>query len=480
MDHDALLAKITAAADHFIFSNRFYYELLLRTNKRISANVHNVAAEVSGRAITLTFQPEFVEEQGENEIARMMEHEILHIVLKHQIRGKPLDKEVFAIAADIAVDQIMSPRNEAAERLKKVLGTPAIQTEREAEYYYRELMNSGNLKDTKEQFVTADDHSQWNNEQEQEEAGSSEEREAEEKESGEHGAEKSQTPEMMIDRTVQDALQSAHNQLNNTLLASYIDRLYRGDAARTTAWQKILHNYITRVLYRESSRDYTLKPSKKRPDKKRGYPYPSLKVDPKPELRVAVIIDSSGSVTDGKLASVTGDTPTDYTMKFELFMKEIQNIAGRDIRTDLIIADEHPLAPLQTANYMVREELLPLRESIVSLAARLGFDENGTLRYYRKQKHAELLKLLAMIVEFNAKVDGYGIPGIGGGTSYREAVQLAGSLRPKPDCILYFTDTHDDGTLGNPGIPLLFAVTERNRAPYKWAAYLYINDIAGK
>ena len=109
--------------------------------------------------------PDFILTLTEKETQAVLEHEVLHILFKHIIRGKNRDLGYYNIACDMAINQLIQNLPE-----KKLLPhtLPELNAEpmREAEYYYNLL-----IKWAKNRFKriplpplnlqTIDEHSGW-------------------------------------------------------------------------------------------------------------------------------------------------------------------------------------------------------------------------------------------------------------------------------------------------------------------------------
>jgi hypothetical protein len=109
---------------------------------------------------------------------------------------------------------------------------------------------------------------------------------------------------------------------------------------------------------------------------------------------------------------------------------------------------------------------------IIDCCQKLGYQKNGVIYAYHQKKYKLLIQLLNNIIQFNLIAGDLFISGLGGGTSYVPAIKLAESLQPRSNCILYFTDNKDDGSLRPSLIPLIFVSTQTQNIIYPWAHYI--------
>jgi hypothetical protein len=56
------------------------------------------------------------------------------------------------------------------------------------------------------------------------------------------------------------------------------------------------------------------------------------------------------------------------------------------------------------------------------------------------------------------------------------AVDVAVNLTPKPDCIIMFTDSFDNGNLELPELPIIFVLSQKNENFYEWAECIIMHD----
>ncbi len=94
------MKRLLMSRMRILVNNGFYGLLLMHMIYSIDGSVETAATD--GKRIY--FAPEFLDNISDSELDFVMMHEILHIVLRHCLRGKDLDSELFNIACDIVVN----------------------------------------------------------------------------------------------------------------------------------------------------------------------------------------------------------------------------------------------------------------------------------------------------------------------------------------------------------------------------------------
>ena len=114
----------------------FYASLLLQMVRFEDKTCPTMGVCIHQGRIQLFYNPEFVEKISLDELISVLEHECLHVVMDHFTRGKYLDKGIFNIAADMAINQLI-------EGLPKGVVLPQqfnLPENKFSEYYYLELL----------------------------------------------------------------------------------------------------------------------------------------------------------------------------------------------------------------------------------------------------------------------------------------------------------------------------------------------------
>lgn len=460
--------RISTLMLDFLFEKRFYHEVLSRVNKRYTRDIRKIASSIDKNGVTIHINPDFASKIDDKKFKSYLEHELLHICLRHPLRRTDMDPKTFDTAADLAVNQLMDNPPDEFIKLRNLFSEADMDINREAEYYYTKLKTALGEKDiTDEDLKTDDDHDLWENDNEPD-------NESPMPDMAEFSSQEKEN-ESSLNRIISDSYRSSSGLISSPLLRAIVERIFiKKSGPYRKNWRIILKDEIKKVLHQQSWKSIEIKPSKKRPNKKTGYPFPSLRVMPKQKKNIAVIIDSSGSITDGKLMAGIKNGSAQFVRKFEAFLHELHCLCNEEMNIDLIFSDENIFNPEELNHISVPLDAIPLAEKIESLSSLLDM-KSGVIRNYSGKKQVILYDLLNHIIEFNSIEEITQIKGIGGGTSFVNAVRKAEETMP--DCIIFFTDGFDDGRLNQPATPLIFVLTGENKSFYKWAKVIGINDL---
>ena len=99
LDKQALNKKIRDARLSILLRYPFFGTLLMNLKLGL-ANIETAATDMR----RIIWAPQFLSRLSEEEIEFVMMHEVMHCVLKHCMRGKELDQEVYNLACDIVVN----------------------------------------------------------------------------------------------------------------------------------------------------------------------------------------------------------------------------------------------------------------------------------------------------------------------------------------------------------------------------------------
>jgi len=93
-------------------ADRFSFKMLVDYTDWHSGGVDTMGVYVQNRRVQFYYSPEFVSKMSEDELRFVLHHELLHIILAHQIRertagsGGERDHKLFNIAADSIINQM--------------------------------------------------------------------------------------------------------------------------------------------------------------------------------------------------------------------------------------------------------------------------------------------------------------------------------------------------------------------------------------
>lgn len=250
----------------------FFGHLLSGINRKISAEATRVSVSFRNGRPTLSIEPEYflneLELPGQRSAA--IKQVTLATLLKHRARLQPdMDPRVFALASDIVVNQMMGDRWPlppwSATHESFSFPLPPDMT---LEWYYGELFeHQDEIPDEMLQDPAGDDGASMQDEQEQT--------------IGEHE----------LAKAVRDARDRSGDDFAVVpeVIQALVEELIN-DLQPTVDWRRVIR------LFAASSRRTRIANTLRRPSKRYGT-YPGIKV--KRLHRLAVIIDTSGSVQDG-------------------------------------------------------------------------------------------------------------------------------------------------------------------------------------
>lgn len=145
----------------------FYTSLLLQMNKNFLKNWEGIAAvSIENGRIYLYYSSELIKMKLVT-IQAILEHEVLHLVFEHILRRKGRKKELFNIAADIAINSMIEHHLPKGAVLAQDFNLPP---DKNAEWYYeklpKNLITIGSRITTSEEVSKTiaslvDDHSKW-------------------------------------------------------------------------------------------------------------------------------------------------------------------------------------------------------------------------------------------------------------------------------------------------------------------------------
>jgi len=309
--------------------------------------------------ICLYYFPEKIDRLEDEEIEGVFAHEVMHLALGHIWRRGSRSKRVWNMAADYAINAILKDHFRLPEG---ILYEKEFEN-KSAEQIYNELWGEvellGGGRDT------IDDHGVWGNTEEgggdsvNQPAGRPGEALDKSAEASKEALGKSAEASKDEELWKQRAIEAAAVAKNQGMFPLDIARVVGELAYPSLNWRQLLHQYIKQ----RSSEDYDWM----RPDRRLlqyGVYYPS----PKSELlKVAVAVDTSGSVSDNQLdefvaevrnilqsfssfrarllacdAAVHADMIAVHDSDFESFLKCLSGSGGTDFRPVFKKIDDDP------------------------------------------------------------------------------------------------------------------------------------------
>lgn len=157
------MTRLARARMSILYSNGFYGLLLMHMRFALDDTL-GIAATDGER---IYFDPAYMDQLSDRELICILEHEVLHICLKHVFRAEKRNNDLYNIAADIVVNSciLYSHNNDIGSITLACDGIlPHLTPDgKEGHLYTVEEMYEMLLKHTKktEDMKTTDNHSRW-------------------------------------------------------------------------------------------------------------------------------------------------------------------------------------------------------------------------------------------------------------------------------------------------------------------------------
>ena len=339
----------------------FYAHFIQTMRRVITDHVQTMGVNITD-GLNLYINPAFFAKLTPQERVACLEHEVLHVINKHLIRGKNLQPQIFNIAADIAVNQYIREERDKDSKVISKLPKQCLlpqqfkfPAELTSEEYYKLLLKNAkkinilmpckNGEGGKEGVKTLDDHDIW--------------KEGNKNEDFQH-----QVIKNAIRKTLENTKDYGH------LPSGVIAELQKALRHETLNWRAILQRFIHKATI------VNYLPTRKRPNRRYGIVYDGNKVECKLDLMVAV--DTSGSISDSELA---------------LFFSEIEKIKALGMKVLVVECD----AAIQ--------KVYPYKTTPKIVCGRGGTDFKPIFKYAaeRRPKPNSIIYLTDLCADLNFK-----------------------------------------------------------------------------
>jgi predicted metal-dependent peptidase len=271
--------KLTSTLNDFAFFDPIYAQVVENCNRVPTFQIPTMAVGPHKRGqIALYYNPIFTLQLAPTEVADVIRHECLHILLDHlaRIRMSGLNPKIANLAFDMAINSFLKglPDNLIYPELY------GLENFKSAEFYYNALKRMAqNKKDDKgndfdiDKLATVDDHGLWDD----------------------------ITDPQIVHEKCKSIAMKAREQVakgRGTLpgnVVEQIDEIYKS----VVDWRSELRAFVGRVV------QYSRKPTRSRPNRRFGDLFPGKKKDSL--TRILVATDTSGSVSRDELAEFGGE-----------------------------------------------------------------------------------------------------------------------------------------------------------------------------
>ena len=131
----AIVGLITPPYSSNLQSKPFYAHFIKNCEREFTKDIPTLGVYVTDK-VHLVINEDFFVSMTTLERIAVLEHEILHLVMTHLTRFKPKYHKIWNIACDMAINQYIPnlPKTAVTHQQFK------LQAEKEAEFYYRELI----------------------------------------------------------------------------------------------------------------------------------------------------------------------------------------------------------------------------------------------------------------------------------------------------------------------------------------------------
>lgn len=273
----------------------YYGYLLLNMQKHITNKVPTAGVNVKDGVVNLFINPEFFSKQKRQHRKGILIHECMHITNAHIVRRKEdVSMMDYNIAADAAINQYIRTLETfptasfADQKQGKIMPesiAPDLRKGETAEYYLEHLQknkkNYPQQGEGQESLNGIDDHSIW--------------------EQGETNAD-------AVKEVLRKTLKNAKDQTLSTGCGNVpgeVEQLLDELNKSLVGWKQVLRMFFASVSANKKEK------TRKRRNRRYGIAYPGKKKEP--ETKLAIAVDTSGSVSDEEL---------------NLFFSEIRSLAS--------------------------------------------------------------------------------------------------------------------------------------------------------
>ncbi len=264
------MGRLAKARMSILYSNGFYGLLLMHMRFALDDSLETAATD----GVRIYFAPMFMDMLSDRELVFILEHEILHIVLKHAFRSEKRNNILYNIATDIVVNSCIlhSHDNDISSITVREEGVSMhlAPDGKEGHLYtvekvYEMLLKSGM---DGERPKLADEHSRW-------------------------GSEQDKTLEDEWRTRITDAYEAARR--GHGRLPAQIERMIEKLVKPKVNWRRILHLYA-----QPEPGDYTFNPPDSRYQES-PFIFPSFSEFEEKIRNVLFMIDTSASISDDQM-----------------------------------------------------------------------------------------------------------------------------------------------------------------------------------
>lgn len=275
------MSKIEDIIVDLIINNGTFYASLISQMRQIQElkdpNFTMGVAIKDGR-ILLKYNPNFIKPFPMKASKAILEHECLHLVNEHHLRAKNRDKDIWKVATDVAINQLVKDMPEGSMTIKTIFEDKAynIRQNESAEYYYDQINADKKAKERAKEIVNQGNHGNCGEDFKDE------------------GLAQSMGDDLnneVMKQAIQEAAKTAKAQGNlPSHIESLIEEMFKPPKI---SWKQLLKRFVANSIKSGT------KASWKRPSRRYGDQQKGRIADR--TISLVVAIDTSGSIDDGML-----------------------------------------------------------------------------------------------------------------------------------------------------------------------------------
>jgi len=275
------MSKLENIIVDLIINNGTFYASLISQMRQIpdvkDPNFTMGVAIKDGR-ILLKYNPDFIEPLPMKASKAILEHECLHIVNEHHLRAENRERDIWKVATDVAINQLIKDMPEGSMTIKTIFEDKSynIRQNESAEYYYDQIQHDKKAKERAKEIVNSGNHGNCGEDFSQE------------------GVSKAMGDDLSIEVMKQAIVEAAKTAKAQGNLPDHIEQLIEEMFKPPKVnWKQLLKRFITNSI-KSGTKASWKKPSRRYGDGQKGRIADRT-------LSLVVAIDTSGSIDDGML-----------------------------------------------------------------------------------------------------------------------------------------------------------------------------------
>ncbi len=317
----AVNEEISRCINQLLIKEPFFAHMLSGIVRVITFQIPTLAVGLRDNQITLFINSDFFIKvlKGEKQRIAVLKHEVLHLVFKHLFRTADFkDMQIMNLAADLVVNQYINNKDLPAGAITlKTFSTLRLQAHQTIKYYYDELEQVRNVTHSalrepdsklKEMFdaaygkVNIGDHSAWG----MDSSGDSIQ---------EYVPSRGSAVEKQLDNRIVNCINKSPDRGRGYLPGEIVEaiQIIEKDINPSVDWKRALR------LFASITRKTTVKRTVKRVSRRFGT-RPGVRIKKESGWKLAVVVDTSGSIHSKELLSFMNEIDFIYSCGAEILI----------------------------------------------------------------------------------------------------------------------------------------------------------------